>query len=101
VLTIRGMAADDLVVCPGDTVEWILTGTENSFTVDFGAQSPVGSETAFQSKEGRVGITISGSAERGTAYFYTLDADPWRTAEGRIIIDDADPLESDAPLDSE
>ena len=73
-LRYRGGAGDSVRVCPGDTVSWVLTGSDRTFFVDFFSGAPF----AGAARRGNnSSLTIIIDAESG-AYNYDVgfDGDP-------------------------
>lgn len=73
-LEYRGGPGDSVTVCPGDTVSWVLTGSDRTFFVDFFSGAPFAG-AARRGNNTRLTITID--AEPGSyAYDIGFDGDP-------------------------
>ena len=74
-LTYRGGPGDSVRVCPGDSVSWVLTGSDRTFFVDFFSGAPFAG-AARRGNNTRLTITID--AESGSSYNYDVgfDGDP-------------------------
>jgi hypothetical protein len=73
-LSYRGGPGDSVTVCPGDTVSWVLTGSDRTFFVDFFSGAPFAGANR-RGNNSRLTITID--AEPGSyAYDIGLDGEP-------------------------
>ena len=73
-LRYKGGSGDSVRVCPGDTVSWVLTGSDRTFFVDFFSGAPFAGATR---RGNNSTLTIMIDAESG-AYNYDVgfDGDP-------------------------
>jgi hypothetical protein len=78
--------ADDLYVCPGDTVAWILQGP--GFTIDFPADSPFNANQFRPVAAGRVAAVVRDDVAAGEAFKYDISVDGGGVLDPRIIIQD-------------
>lgn len=85
-LSYRGGSAEEVHVCPGDTVKWILTGPNRKFFVNFftEAGAPFAGATVLGSNGNVVKIDIA--AERG-AYDYGVNFEDGPDMDPRIVVD--------------
>jgi plastocyanin len=62
-------------VCPGDSVSWVLTGSDRTFFVDFFSGAPFAGATR---RGNNTRLTITIDAESGSSYNYDVgfDGDP-------------------------
>ena len=63
VLKYRGGSAEDVYVCRGDSVRWVLNGPDRGYLVDFFDGAPFAGDKKRRSHENTVAVTISDSAE--------------------------------------
>ncbi len=68
VLTYRSGSGDDVHVCRGDTVRWVLNGPERGYFVDFFDSAPFADPMKRRSHERTVEVTIGASAEGPYSY---------------------------------
>ena len=87
ILSYRGGSAEEVRVCLGDRVQWVLIGPDRRFFVDFFAGAPFGGEAKRGSADGVVHITIGGSAERGSGYDYNVEFADGGELDPRIIVE--------------
>lgn len=73
-LKYRGGPGDSVRVCPGDTVTWILTGSDRTFFVDFFSGAPFPGEKR-RGNNSKLMITI-GSESGSYNYDVGFDGDP-------------------------
>jgi hypothetical protein len=83
-LKYRGGAAEDVHVCNGDQVQWVLTGSDREYFVDFMGNAPFPGATKRGSSGGVVSVTIE--ADSG-AYDYGLNFAGEEPFDPRIIVD--------------
>ena len=86
-LTYRDGSAEEVHVCIGDEVNWILTGPERSYFVSFFADAPFEGETRRGSNGNVVSVTIGGPAERGSGYDYDVEFADGGSMDPRIVVD--------------
>ena len=73
-LRYRGGPGESIRVCPGDTVSWVLTGSDRTFFVDFFSAAPFAGALR-RGNNSRLTVTID--AEPGSyTYDIGLDGDP-------------------------
>ena len=90
-VTHRGQDAEDLVVCPGDQIEWKLINpaSAESFFVDFVDGAPFGGDVLKNSNNGKILVTIGGGdVEPGAVFKYDIGVANGGVWDPRIIIDD-------------
>ena len=78
--------ADDLYVCPGDTVAWILQGP--GYTIDFPDDTPFNASQFRPVEAGRVAAVVRSDAARGAAFKYDISIDGGGVLDPRIIVQD-------------
>lgn len=82
-LTYRGGSGESIRVCVGDTVSWVLTGSDRTFFVDFFSGAPFEGATR-RGNNSRLTVTIQ--AEPGDYdYDIGLDGDPGM--DPRLIVE--------------
>ena len=82
-LRYQGGSGDSVRVCPGDTVSWVLTGSDRTFFVDFFSGAPFAGATR-RGNNSRLTITVD--AESG-AYNYDVGFDGDPGADPVIIVE--------------
>lgn len=82
-LRYRGGPGDSVRVCPGDTVSWVLTGSDRTFFVDFFSGAPFAGATR---RGNNSTLTIMIDAESG-AYNYDVGFDGDPGVDPVIIVD--------------
>ena len=82
-LRYRGGPGDSVRVCPGDTVSWVLTGSDRTFFVDFFSGAPFAGATR---RGNNSSLTIIVDAESG-AYTYDVGFDGDPGVDPVIIVD--------------
>ncbi len=87
-LKYRGRSADEVRVCAGDQVRWVLTGPNREFFVDFFSEAgaPFDGATTRGSNGNVVSIVIGASAERG-GYDYGVSFAGGPAMDPRIVVD--------------
>ena len=83
-VTLGNEPADDLYVCPGDTVAWILQGL--GIVIDFPGATPFASNK--QGGAGRVSMVVRSDVERGASFKYNISIDGGGMLDPRIIVQD-------------
>jgi hypothetical protein len=83
-LSYRGGSAEDVHVCNGDQVQWVLTGSDREYFVDFTGGAPFPGATKRGSSGGVVSVTID--AESG-AYEYGVNFAGGEVFDPRILVD--------------
>ncbi len=83
-LRYRGGSAEDIHVCNGDQVQWVLTGSDREYFVEFMGEAPFPGASRRGSSGGVVAVTID--AESGE-YEYGVNFDGGEPFDPRIIVD--------------
>lgn len=83
-LKYRGGSAEDVHVCNGDQLQWVLTGSDREYFVDFMGEAPFPGAAKRGSSRGVVAVTID--AESG-AYDYGVNFAGEEPFDPRIIVD--------------
>jgi len=73
-LTYRGGSGDSVRVCPGDSVSWVLTGSDRTFFVDFFSAAPFAGAIR-RGNNSHLTITID-AASGSYNYDVGFDGDP-------------------------
>ena len=86
-VTLGNDPMDDLYVCPGDTVAWILQG--RGFAIDFSGATPFDdNQHRAAAPAGRVSAVVRSDVTRGTSFKYAISLDDGGTLDPRIIVQD-------------
>jgi hypothetical protein len=83
-LKYRGGSAEEVHVCNGDQLQWVLTGSDREYFVDFMGEAPFPGAAKRGSSSGVVAVTID--AESG-AYDYGVNFAGEAPFDPRIIVD--------------
>ena len=83
-LSYRGGSAEDVHVCNGDQVQWVLTGSDREYFVDFMGNAPFPGAAKRGSSGGVVSVMID--AESG-AYEYGVNFAGGEVFDPRILVD--------------
>ena len=86
VLSYNGGSAEEVNVCIGDTVRWVLTGSDREYLVNFFAGAPFAGAEEVDSNGGVVSVVIGGSAERGKGYDYDVKFVGGGNLDPRIVV---------------
>jgi hypothetical protein len=86
-LKYRDGSAEEVHVCIGDTVRWVLNGSDRSYFVSFFNDAPAEGETRRGSNSNVVSIVIGGPAERGSGYDYDVEFADGGSMDPRIVVD--------------
>ena len=86
VLKYRDGSADEVHVCAGDRVQWVLNGPDREFLVDFLSGAPFEGEATRGSNSNVVSIVIGASADR-RGYDYDVQFVDGPGMDPRIIVD--------------
>ncbi len=86
VLTYRGGSADEVHVCVGDRIQWVLTGSDREFLIDFLSGAPFEGATTLGSNSNAVSMVVGTSAER-RGYDYDVQFVDGQGMDPRIIVD--------------
>ena len=90
-VTHRGENAEDLRVCVGDSVEWKLINpaSADDFFVEFSSGAPFPGPALQNASNGKVLVTIGGSAAMpGASFKYDIGITGGGVWDPRIIIDE-------------
>lgn len=87
VLKYKGGSAEDVYVCLGDQVQWVLADSDRDFLVDFFRGAPFEGAAKRGSSDGVVAVTIGGGAERGKGYEYNVAFVGGGELDPRIIVE--------------
>ena len=82
-LSYRGGSAEDVHVCNGDQVQWVLTGSDREYLVDFMGNAPFPGGASRGSSGGVVSVTID--AEDGE-YEYGVSFEGEEPMDPRLIV---------------
>lgn len=85
VLSYKDGSAEEVRVCVGDTVRWVLTGSDREFFVDFFAGAPFGGDANQKSSGGAVSVTIGDVEKKGYDYGVNFAGEP--PMDPRIVVD--------------
>ena len=83
-LSYRGGSAENVYVCQGDNVQWVLTGSDRSFFVDFFSGAPFGGASKRGSSGGAVSVTIGDDTG---SYDYGVEFEGGEPMDPRIIVE--------------
>lgn len=83
-VTLGNAPADDLYVCPGDTVAWILQGP--GFTIDFPFDTPFNASQFRPVAAGRVTAVVRSDVVAGDTFKYNISIDGGGVLDPRIIV---------------
>jgi len=83
-LSYKGGSAENVYVCRGDRVQWVLTGSDRSYFVDFFAGAPFDGATKRGSSDGVVSVTIGDDTG---SYDYGVEFEGGEPMDPRIIVE--------------
>ena len=83
-LQYRGGSAEDVHVCSGDQVQWVLTGSDREYFVEFMGDAPFPGAARRGSSGGVVSVTIDAAPG---AYEYGVNFAGGDAFDPRIIVD--------------
>jgi hypothetical protein len=83
-LSYRGGSAENVYVCRGDQMQWVLTGSDRTFFVDFFSGAPFGGASKRGSSNGAVSVTIG---EDTGNYDYDVEFADGGVLDPRIIVE--------------
>ena len=86
VLKYRDGSADEVHVCVGDQVQWVLTGRNRDFLIDFFSDAPFEGATTRGSSSNAVSVVIGAAAER-RGYKYNVEFADGPDMDPEIIVD--------------
>ena len=84
VLKYRGGSAENVHVCNGDQLQWVLTGPDRDFLVDFADRAPFPGATKRGSSDSVLSVVIEGEVD---TYTYDLTLNGGQPLDPHIIID--------------
>lgn len=84
-LSYRGGSAEEVHVCVGDTVQWVLTGSDRAFFVDFFGGAPFDGAAKRGSSDGVVSVVIGDVPRQG--YDYGVEFANGPAMDPRIVVD--------------
>ena len=82
-LSYRNGSAEDVHVCNGDQVQWVLTGSDREYLVDFMSNAPFPGAASRGSSNGVVSVTID--ADEGE-YEYGVSFEGEEPMDPRLIV---------------
>ncbi len=85
-LKYRGGSAEEVHVCAGDQIQWVLTGPDRKFLVDFFSGAPFDGASERGSSGNVVSIVIGASVER-RGYDYGVQFADGPEMDPRIVVD--------------
>ena len=85
-LSYRGGSAEEVHVCAGDQVQWVLTGSDREFLVDFFSDAPFDGAITRGSSGNPVSVVIGAAAER-RGYEYGVKLVDGPGMDPRIVVD--------------
>jgi hypothetical protein len=86
-LRYTGGSAEEVHVCIGDTIKWVLTGPDRTYFVDFFEGAPFEGTERRGSDGNVVQVTVGGPAEPGSSYDYDVEFEDGGTLDPRIVVD--------------
>jgi len=86
-LKYKGGSAEEIHVCIGDTIKWVLNGPNRTYFVDFFSGAPFEGVTRRGSNSNVVSVVVGGPAERGSGYDYDVEFEDGGTLDPRIVVD--------------
>lgn len=84
-LSYRGGSAEEVRVCVGDSVQWVLTGSDRAFFVDFFGGAPFEGAAKRGSSNGVVSVVIGDVPRQG--YDYGVEFADGPAMDPRIVVD--------------
>jgi hypothetical protein len=87
VLSYGGGSADEVHVCIGDTIKWVLNGPNRTYFIDFLSSAPFEGATRRGSNSNVVSVVVGGPAQRGSSYKYDVVFQDGGTLDPRIVVD--------------
>jgi len=86
-LKYKGGSAEEVHVCIGDTIKWVLNGPNRTYFVDFFEGAPFEGVERRGSNSNVVLVTVGGPAEPGSSYDYDVAFEDGGTLDPRIVVD--------------
>jgi len=87
VLKYHGGSAEEVHVCIGDTIKWVLNGPDRQYFVDFLEGAPFAGEERRGSNGNMISVTVGGPAEPGSSYKYDVEFEDGGILDPRIVVD--------------
>ena len=87
VLTYKGGSAEEVHVCIGDTIKWVLTGPDRTYFVDFVSGAPFAGDKRRGSQSNMIVVTVGGPAVPGSSYKYDVEFKDGGILDPRIVVD--------------
>ena len=84
-LSYRGGSAEEVRVCVGDSVQWVLAGSDREFFVDFFGGAPFDGAAKRGSSGGVVSVVIGDVSRQGYDYGVEFAGGP--AMDPRIVVD--------------
>lgn len=86
-LQYKGGSAEEVHVCIGDTIRWVLTGPNRTYFIDFLSSAPFEGAKRRGSNSNVVSVVVGGPAQRGSSYKYDVAFQDGGTLDPRIVVD--------------
>jgi len=86
-LSYRNGSAEEVHVCIGDQVQWVLTGSDRQFFVDFFGGAPFEGAAKRGSSGTVLSVVIGGPAQRNQGYDYGINFADDPAHDPRIVVD--------------
>jgi plastocyanin len=83
-LKYKGESAENVYVCDGDTVRWVLTGSDREYFVDFMDNAPFSGDSKRRSNGGAVSVTIKAEPDE---YDYGVNFEGDEPMDPRLIVE--------------
>ena len=87
VLKYHGGSAEEVHVCIGDTIKWVLNGPDRQYFVDFLEGAPFAGEERRGSNGNMISVTVGGPAAPVSSYKYNVEFKDGGILDPRIIVD--------------
>ena len=85
-LKYKGGSAEEVHVCIGDTIHWVLIGSDRKYFVDFGAGAPFEGAKRLGSNGTNIKVTVGGPASPGSSYKYDVEFEGGGILDPRIVV---------------
>ena len=86
-LSYRNGSAEEVHVCIGDQVQWVLTGSDRQFFVDFFDGAPFEGAARRGSTGTVLSVVIGGPAQRNQSYDYGINFADDPALDPRFVVD--------------
>jgi hypothetical protein len=86
-LSYKGGSAEEVHVCIGDQIRWVLNGPDRKYFVSFFAKAPFEGAQRRGSNGNVVSVVVGGPAERGSGYDYDVAFEDGGNLDPRIVVD--------------